>query len=421
MVNQMLSEREQQILCLVAEGLSNRQIAGQLDISENTVKVHVRNIFAKIAVSSRTEASLYAVRAGLIAVPARDDVPLSEPLHADTTPQPPHSDDSDSADTNTSRSPAAPEPQPIETGNRRKRPWVLQIAVGVALIAGLGYSYQQFVQPPPAPTSIRVPDARWQQLPALPQPRAGVLLVVLNGALYAMGGGETTTTQHLVHRYDEQAHTWVAAPALPFALVGGYAWSDGSGVWLIDAVAGGTLRQWDGTHWEVVTTLPTGIRPLQVVRWQGQTVVLGSDGTAPRLWVYDDTWRALTDFPQGVVQAAVLVNAESLLGVSAEGDVFEYAQSRQDWRRDGTIGHRWEGSVATSVLGALIIIQSHAQTAMSAYSPGQGVVGQQMVPAYVDAPVQIVPWQMQLVVADTTGTSIGMYQALYQNFAPIAQ
>jgi two-component system nitrate/nitrite response regulator NarP len=47
-MNSALSERELQILLLVAQGLSNRQIAGQLDISDNTVKVHVRNIFAKI-------------------------------------------------------------------------------------------------------------------------------------------------------------------------------------------------------------------------------------------------------------------------------------------------------------------------------------------------------------------------------------
>ena len=64
--NVPLSEREREILQLVATGATNQQIAGELDIALNTVKVHLRNIFAKINVSSRTEASLYALRAGLL-------------------------------------------------------------------------------------------------------------------------------------------------------------------------------------------------------------------------------------------------------------------------------------------------------------------------------------------------------------------
>lgn len=64
-----LSEREIEILQLVARGATNQQIAVQLDISLNTVKVHMRNILAKTGTSSRTEASLYAVRNGIIQVP----------------------------------------------------------------------------------------------------------------------------------------------------------------------------------------------------------------------------------------------------------------------------------------------------------------------------------------------------------------
>lgn len=63
-----ISEREREILRLVATGATNQQIAQQLNISINTVKVHLRNIFGKIGVVSRTEATLYAVRAGLVSV-----------------------------------------------------------------------------------------------------------------------------------------------------------------------------------------------------------------------------------------------------------------------------------------------------------------------------------------------------------------
>ena len=51
-----ISDREREILRLLAEGATNLQIAQQLNISVNTVKVHVRNIFGKIGVTSRAEA-----------------------------------------------------------------------------------------------------------------------------------------------------------------------------------------------------------------------------------------------------------------------------------------------------------------------------------------------------------------------------
>ncbi len=62
----LLSRREREVLVLVAAGLSNRQIAHRLFIAENTVKNHVRHILAKLELSSRVEATLYAVSVGLV-------------------------------------------------------------------------------------------------------------------------------------------------------------------------------------------------------------------------------------------------------------------------------------------------------------------------------------------------------------------
>jgi len=61
-----LSDREREVLDLLAEGLSNKLIAHHLNISEHTVKTHVASIFAKLGASSRTEAVSQAIRKGLV-------------------------------------------------------------------------------------------------------------------------------------------------------------------------------------------------------------------------------------------------------------------------------------------------------------------------------------------------------------------
>lgn len=53
----VLSEREQEVLSLLAEGMSNAQIANKLNVSESTVKFHLQNIYDKLGVSNRTEAA----------------------------------------------------------------------------------------------------------------------------------------------------------------------------------------------------------------------------------------------------------------------------------------------------------------------------------------------------------------------------
>jgi two-component system, NarL family, response regulator LiaR len=61
-----LTDRETEVLTLVARGKSNRQIASELFVEEQTVKSHVLNILRKLGVQSRTQAALHAVRTGLV-------------------------------------------------------------------------------------------------------------------------------------------------------------------------------------------------------------------------------------------------------------------------------------------------------------------------------------------------------------------
>jgi NarL family two-component system response regulator LiaR len=67
-----LSERELEVLRLLAQGNSNREIADQLCITEMTVRAHVSNILGKLHLASRTQAALFALREGLANM---DDIP----------------------------------------------------------------------------------------------------------------------------------------------------------------------------------------------------------------------------------------------------------------------------------------------------------------------------------------------------------
>jgi DNA-binding NarL/FixJ family response regulator len=64
-----LTDRETDVLRLLAMGQSNKEIAQTLSIGEKTVKTHVSNVLAKLSVTSRTQAALYAVRIGLVEAP----------------------------------------------------------------------------------------------------------------------------------------------------------------------------------------------------------------------------------------------------------------------------------------------------------------------------------------------------------------
>lgn len=69
-----LTEREVDIVRLVAQGLSNRQIADQLVIGEATVRTHVGNVLNKLQLANRVQATLYALREGLTSLDEIDDL-----------------------------------------------------------------------------------------------------------------------------------------------------------------------------------------------------------------------------------------------------------------------------------------------------------------------------------------------------------
>ena len=69
-----LTEREVEVLKLVARGKSNQEIAGELVIGEGTVRTHVSNILGKLHLASRTQATLYALKEGITSLDEVEDI-----------------------------------------------------------------------------------------------------------------------------------------------------------------------------------------------------------------------------------------------------------------------------------------------------------------------------------------------------------
>jgi DNA-binding CsgD family transcriptional regulator len=73
----LLSKREQQVVALVAEGFTNRQISQELKLSEHTVKNYLFRVFEKLGISTRVELVLYALSQNPLGQPAAPEPPVS--------------------------------------------------------------------------------------------------------------------------------------------------------------------------------------------------------------------------------------------------------------------------------------------------------------------------------------------------------
>jgi DNA-binding CsgD family transcriptional regulator len=386
-----LSERELQILRLVAEGFSNRQIASQLDISENTVKVHVRNIFGKIQVASRTEASMYAVRNGLIT----DMVPVL----VDDAPGVP-----DQIDT---------PPYPLVREGRR---WLL--VIGLIALAGVigGGSWWWAMRDMYQTRPIAQPSdtQRWRQLAPLPTAVPGVQLVTVSGHLYALGGALGQT----VLQYDASQDAWPATGVLPLQTPAPLSWSDASGVWLID-IATRQIWTWDSQTWQPHGMLPSDALPLALARVAGTLVVLDTAGT---LWRSTDdayrTWQATIVPATLLVQPRLVVVDDVLLLLGDGRMVWRSADAGRTWLLDGELTRPWQGGQAIPVLSVIMLIRDGQQ---SLYTLTVGEGGSQAVPVAIDADARLTIWQTMIVIGARDGSQIDTYQFIYQSFMPIMQ
>ena len=334
-----LSEREREILLLVAKGASNKQIAQELFISTNTVKVHLRNIFNKIGVASRTEAAMFAVGAGLVD-------PAGDADREEIVGKPPGLS-GDSAKKGLE-----------ENKLRSRRLWLVGAIVGSLIIAVIGlFLYWEWYNGSTASGSQLDTGEfpRWQEKAEMITPRYGMGITTYANQIFTVAGEMDDGVTNLMERYDPTTDLWDSLTPKPVPVADISAVTIGGEIF----VPGGRLETGELSNilevydpeddlWVHRAPLPVAISAYTLAAFEGSIYVFGGwDGEKylDSTYIYNpisDEWRELSPMkiPRGFAGGAVAggkiyiiggFNQEGMLDVNA---VYQPGQ-------EGELGGPW--------------------------------------------------------------------------------
>ena len=341
--NTSLTSRETEILALIAGGKTNKEIAAELFISINTVKVHVSNIFQKIEVSSRTEATLYAIEQGLVSPALPQD---SQLMNTEAVEE---------------------KPTPIKANN-----WTLPLAgvLGILLIIILLFvlTRNQIPAEPGTPLMVNFSfEDRWQNYEALSSPRSSIAPVTYESRIYAIGGSLAEGVTGNVDVFSPNENSWNSLEDKPTAVTEVTAILIGEKIY----VPGGKTSDGNVTNrlevfdprrnvWEEKASLPFGISDYALAAFGGDLYLFGGwDGSKPSdaTLKYDpnqDEWSELSALPKPMT-SVVAAQTGNRIVLTCRADktdtVIEMISYFPD--RDLPSENPWEEGAALPVSGSV--------------------------------------------------------------------
>jgi DNA-binding CsgD family transcriptional regulator len=352
-----LSERELEILRLVAIGARNKEIALRLRISPNTVKVHLRNIFEKLGVDSRTAATYYAIQTGLVDTAG---------AQVDSALQPPVTQ---------------------RASRRRVNIWGTLVIVFLILLFVLIFELRTVIPgmsggPTGSGNPLQMTSVglqRWSDDMPLPEPRSAFAVSAYEGALYLFGGQIPggVTSSGLCYLPDQQR--WQELRPRPAATRGIQAALLGEKIYIPGGLGkdGQPLARLDiydprRDAWEEGAMLPVPLSDYALAAFEGRLYLFGGwDGVSVQggVLVYDplqDSWSRGSSMPQARSHAASVVLMGKLLviggldGEKALKDMWIYYPQRDrngddPWQQAAELPNGRFGMGAASLTDALYL------------------------------------------------------------------
>ncbi len=404
-----LTERELEVVRLLAKGISNKEIAAQLHVSPNTVRVHLRNIFTKLEAQSRTEVTMIAVRNGWIEAllqtapaPADDRLDAAAqsaavtlvPEHVALAVEPVAAPTAQPATAPLAPVPVAPNPQPSPT------PALWQRVASVAALVTAILLTLVLLQRPPAeadassndlipssesagPISVASPaeSSRWHARASIRTARTRPAVAVAGRDIYVIGGevGRAPSSEVLI--YNPQQDTWQEAPGKPTPVMNAGAAIIGNMLY----VPGGTTADSQATdrvealdlaagEWKVLPPLPRPVTGHAVVAFGGRLYVIGGrtlGGFSNATFAFDvesNRWASLPPLPTPRSQLGAAVVNDRIYAVGGYDGKREYATCEYFQIASG----QWASCAPMTIpRGGLGL----AQVGLSLYAVGGGLSG----------------------------------------------